>query len=122
MRASPNISVVCSSVLSLSTIACSHSADSGEAEKAAVADVTLTKVERGDISDALTLSGTVSASPNNDIRVSSLVAGRIAEMKAAEGDHVTRGEQLALIEAHTYQDQLTQAEATIAQAKANLAN
>jgi len=122
MRANPIILTVCSSVLSLSTLACFHSADSGEAEKAAVAEVTLTKVERGDISDVLTLSGTVSASPNNDVRVSSLVAGRIAEMKVAEGDHVTKGEQLARIDAHTYQDQLTQAEATIAQSKANLEN
>ncbi len=122
MRARPLILAVCGSFLTLATVGCSHSADSTETEKAGVANVTLTKVERGDISDVLTLSGTVSASPNNDIRVSSLVAGRIADMKVAEGDHVTTGELLAHIDERPYQDQLTQAEAAIAQAKANLEN
>ena len=122
MRARPLILPVCVSFLTLATVGCSHSADSADTVKTSVADVTLTKVERGDISDVLTLSGTVSASPNNDIRVSSLVAGRIAEMKLAEGDHVTTGELLAQIDARPYQDQLTQAEAAIAQAKANLEN
>lgn len=122
MRARPLILAVCSCFLTLATTACSRSAQSGEAEKAGVAEVTLTKVERGEISDMLTLSGTVSASPNNDIRVSSLVAGRVAEMKVAEGDRVRVGELLAHIDARPYRDQLTQAEASIAQAKANLEN
>ncbi len=122
MRARPLILAVCGTFLTLATVTCSHSAESGEAEKAGVAAVTLTKVARGDISDVLTVSGTVSASPNNDIRLSSLVAGRIAEMKVAEGDHVKSGELLAHIDARPYQDQLRQAEAAMAQANANLEN
>lgn len=122
MRARPPILAVCVSFLTLAILGCSRSPEGAETETAAVADVTLTKVQRGDISDVLTLSGTVSASPNNDIRVSSLVAGRIAEMKVAEGDYVTAGELLARIDARPYEDQLTQAEAAIAQAKANLEN
>ena len=122
MRAKPPNLAVCCCFLILATVACSRSEGAGEAEKESVAEVTLTTVSRGDISDVLTLSGTVSASPNKDIRVSSLVAGRIAEMKVAEGDHVTRGELLAQIDARPYQEQLAQAEAAIAQAKANLEN
>ena len=43
-------------------------------------------------------------------------------MKVAEGDQVKSGELLAHIDARPYQDQLTQAEAAMAQAKANLQN
>jgi RND family efflux transporter MFP subunit len=114
------IMVASCSFMLLMTVGCAKSAD--ETEKAVVADVTLTKVKRGDISEVLTLSGAISATPNNDIKVSSLVPGRIAEMKVAEGDRVKKGEQLGLIDQHTYQDQLTQAEAATAQAKANLDN
>ena len=98
------------------------STGTGETKAAAAAEVTLTKVERGDISDTLVVSGSVMATPNNDVKVGSLVMGRIAEMKVAEGDHVRAGEVLAQVDAHPYQDQLTQAEQTVAQAKANLEN
>jgi membrane fusion protein (multidrug efflux system) len=101
---------------------CSKGGESADAEKAAVAEVTLTRVERGDISDMLTLSGSVTGAPNNDVRVSSLVAGRIAEMRAAEGDAVQAGQVLAHIDARPYREQLVQAEASVAQAQANLEN
>jgi membrane fusion protein (multidrug efflux system) len=101
---------------------CSRGGEAADAEKVALAEVTLTRVERGDISDTLTLSGSVAGAPNNDVRVSALVAGRIAEMKAAEGDAVTAGQVLAHIDAHPYRDQLTQAQALAAQAAANLEN
>jgi RND family efflux transporter MFP subunit len=123
MRAISMIAVLGLALLLGAGIACSKRGDSGEGDKAAVvADVTLTHVERGDISDTMTLSGSVMGSPNNDIRVSSLVAGRIAEMKAAEGDAVKAGQVLAHIDARPYRDQLAQAEALAAQAAANLEN
>ena len=93
-----------------------------EDKNAAVAEVTLTKVERGSISDTLVVSGTVMATPNNDVKVGSLVVGRIAEMKVAEGDHVRAGEVLAQVDARPYEDQLTQAEQGVAQARATLEN
>lgn len=123
MRATSMMAVAGLAVLLGAGVACSKGGDSGEVDKAAVvADVTLTHVERGDISDTLTLSGSVVGSPNNDIRVSSLVAGRIAEMKAAEGDAVQAGQVLAHVDARPYRDQLAQAEALAAQAQANLEN
>lgn len=122
MRATSMIAVVGLSLLLGAGVACSKGGVGVEGDEAVVADVTLTHVERGDISDTLTLSGSVVGSPNNDIRVSSLVAGRIAEMKVAEGDAIQAGQVLAHVDARPYQDQLAQAEALAAQAQANLEN
>lgn len=96
-------------------------APSGDAS-AIVAEVTLTKVERADIHSTLSVTGTIAALPNEDVRVSSLVPGRIARMMAAEGDHVRSGQVLAKIEDRPFRDQIQQAEAAVEQAKANLEN
>ncbi len=87
-----------------------------------VAEVTLTRVTRANISQTLVLTGTVAALPNQDVRVSSLVPGRVAEMKVAEGDHVTAGQLVAKIDDRLFRDQSQQAEAAAAQARANLEN
>jgi RND family efflux transporter MFP subunit len=87
-----------------------------------IAEVTLTKVARTDVRETAAVSGTVAALPNQDVRVSSLVTGRIAEMKVAEGDAVDTGQVIARLDPHPYQDQLVQAEAAAQQAKANLEN
>lgn len=105
---------------------CAHRAASDEDESApanyAVAQVTLTRVARADISQMIALTGTLAALPNQDVRVSSLVAGRIAEMNVAEGDAVRTGQVLARLDDRTYRDQLQQTEAAAAQAKATLEN
>jgi len=107
--------------------ACSNKArpesaeDSGNAA-AAVTEVTVTRVERADIATTLSVSGTVAALPNQDVRVSSLVPGRVARMMVAEGDHVRAGQDLAKIDDRPYQDQARQVEAAVEQARANLEN
>ena len=90
--------------------------------QASVAEVTVTRVVRASISSALTVTGTVAALPNQDVRVSALVAGRIVSMAVAEGDRVERGQELARIDDRPFQDPLHQAEAAVEQAKANLEN
>jgi RND family efflux transporter MFP subunit len=112
--------VAITNLLLLSAVGCSHSSPKDDA--APVVEVTITHVERSDISDTLTLSGMVIAPPNRDIRVSPLVAGRIAELSVAEGDRVEAGQVLARVDARPYQDQLTQAQAAEAQARASLEN
>jgi membrane fusion protein, multidrug efflux system len=87
-----------------------------------VATVTVTKVVRGNIQSSLTITGTVAALPNQDVKVSALVAGRIAKMLGTEGDRVQSGQVLAQIEDRPFLDQIQQAEASVAQAKANLDN
>jgi RND family efflux transporter MFP subunit len=103
---------------------CSKKGDDDESSNApaAPAQVTVTQVTRSDISQILQITGTVAAVPNRDVKVSALVAGHITEMNVAEGDRVTDGEIIARLDDRTYRDQLTQAQATEAQAQANFDN
>jgi RND family efflux transporter MFP subunit len=87
-----------------------------------VAEVTVTRVERADIQSTLSVTGTISALPNQDVRVSSLVPGRVARMMVAEGDHLREGQVLAKIDDRPFRDQVQQAQAGVDQAKANLEN
>jgi len=96
--------------------------EEGGAAESVVAEVSVTRVRRGEISQVLTVSGNVAALPNQDVRVSSLVPGRIAQMLVAEGDRVSRGQVLAEIEDRPFRDQLQQAEANAEAARANLEN
>jgi RND family efflux transporter MFP subunit len=119
---------VTSLILAAAALAgCSHKSGpaedaAGSAAGGANAEVTLTKVAQGDIRETAAVSGIVAALPNQDVRVSALVTGRIAEMKVAEGDAVQIGQVIARLDARPYQDQLVQAEAAAQQAKANLEN
>ncbi len=96
--------------------------DAAAKSDAAVAEVTVTKVGRAEIQRIVTVTGSLAALPNQDVRVSSLVPGRIAELRVAEGDTVRAGEVLAKIDERPFRDQLRQAEAAAEQAKASLEN
>jgi RND family efflux transporter MFP subunit len=110
----------------LAATSCSRTSGGGDAESEepapAVPEVTLTKVVRADISRMLTLPGVVAALPNRDVKISPLVAGRVAELNAAEGDHVTEGQLIARLDEGPLRDELQRAEAAAAQARANLEN
>jgi RND family efflux transporter MFP subunit len=120
--------LVTSVALALGFSGCGHKAASADAEEgnkgdsSPTADVTLTQVVRADISQVLDLTGTAAAPPNRDVRVSSLVPGRLASLKVAEGDRVHAGQLLAKLDDRPYRDQLQQASAGEAQAKASLEN
>lgn len=116
-------------LLSLSTASliggCSkQSGDSDDATSTAqaVAEVTVVKVSRAAMQQSATVSGNVVAPPNEDVKLSALVAGRITALAAAEGDRVHVGEVLAAIDSHTYDDQLRQAQAALEQASATTKN
>jgi RND family efflux transporter MFP subunit len=111
----------------LLALACSRnpnatSEESAESQPEAVSEVTLTRVARADVTALLAVSGTLAALPNQDVRVSSLVPGRVARMMVAEGDHIRAGQLLAKIEDRPFLDQIQQADAALAQARANLEN
>lgn len=63
------------------------------------------------------VSGVIEA---DDVRVGSLVGGRIAEVRAREGQRVARGDTLIVLEPHDWNERLAQAEATLAAARARL--
>lgn len=115
-------------LISLALFGCSHKSAAADGEEgggagpSAKAEVTLTRVVRADIAQTLTLTGTAAGPLNQDVRVSALVAGRIAGLNVAEGDRVRAGQSLAKLDDRPYRDQLQQAEATAQQAKANLEN
>lgn len=105
--------------------ACSHPSegnDEADAPLNSVPEVSVARVRRGTISSSLTVTGTIAALPNADVKVSSLVPGRVVQIMATEGDHVGQGQVLGKIEDRPYRDQIRQAEAALAQVKANLDN
>ncbi len=120
-----HIAVLLTATMSLVFLAagCSHpSAEEAGSETAVKAEVTLTQIARASVSEVLTLTGNAAAPPNQDVRISSLVAGRVASVNVAEGDRVHSGEVIARIDDRPYRDQLHQVEAAEQQAKANLEN
>ena len=92
------------------------------AEATAVPEVTVTVVRKAPLSESLRVSGNLAALPNRDAKISALVPGRIQAVQVTEGDRVGAGQVLATLDSTSLQDQLRQAEAAVAQAKANVAN
>jgi len=109
-------------VFALAVAGCSNKLADNAGDASAKADVTLTRIVRSDISETLSLNGTAAAPPNDDVRVSALVPGRIAALTVAEGDSVETGQILAKLDDRPYRNQLQQTEAATQQAKANLDN
>ena len=79
-------------------------------------------VTRATVTDDLVVRGTIAALPNEDVRVSALVAGRVDAVTVAEGDSVRQGQVVARIDIRTIQDQQRQAQAARQQAEAQLEN
>jgi RND family efflux transporter MFP subunit len=101
---------------------CSSKLADDAGNRSARPEVTLAQVARADISQTLSLTGTAVPLPNEDVRVSALVSGRVVSLTVAEGDPVKAGQVLAKLDDHSYQAQLQQAEGATQQSKANLDN
>jgi RND family efflux transporter MFP subunit len=113
--------IAASLLVSILALGCARKKDADDEEKTAapVPEVTTVKVEKGNIADEITVSGNLAALPNKDAKVAALVPGRIAEVLVSEGDAVKAGQPLARLDNTPLMDQEKQAEATLAQAKAN---
>lgn len=94
----------------------------GDAAETPVPDVTVATVQRAVLSQELLVSGNLAALANRDAKVAALVPGKIHAVFVTEGDGVAAEQTLAQLDPTSYADQLQQAEAAVAQAKANLAN
>jgi membrane fusion protein (multidrug efflux system) len=99
----------------------------GEEEEARAPEVpTITAeiatVTRRTIVDDLIVRGTIAAVPNEDVKVSALVPGRINAVTVAEGDSVRQGQVIAEIERRPLEDQRRQAAAAVEQATAQVEN
>jgi RND family efflux transporter MFP subunit len=107
------------------TVACARKAaveeDATPAEvPTIVAEVA--KVARKTLVDTLVVRGTVAALPNDDVKVSALVAGRVESLTVAEGDTVEQGQVIAAIDRRPLDDQRRQAVAAVTQANAQIEN
>jgi membrane fusion protein, multidrug efflux system len=79
-------------------------------------------VTRQDLVARLVVRGTIAALPNQDVRISALVPGRVMMLRVAEGDAVTAGQVVAEIDPRPLEDQKRQASAAVMQARATLEN
>ena len=80
------------------------------------------KVTHRTLVDELVVRGIVAAVPNEDVKVSALVPGRVITVHVAEGDTVQQGQVIAELDRQPLQDQRRQAAAAVEQAKATLEN
>ena len=99
--------------------------DSDEAVKPAdvpTISAETTKVVRRTLAAELVVRGTIAAVPNEDVKVSALVPGRVLRVTVAEGDTVKKGQLLAELDRQPLQDQQRQAAAAVDTAKAALEN
>ena len=103
---------------------CTRSGGDEEIASAEVPTITAETgtVEKRDLVEALLVRGSVTAPPNEDVKLAAQVAGRVVRMRVAEGDSVKAGEVVAEIERAPFQDQQRQAKAALAQAQAALEN
>jgi RND family efflux transporter MFP subunit len=85
-------------------------------------EVTVAKVSRQVIQQSLLVSGNLAALPNRDAKLAALVAGRIKAVLVNEGERVAPDQAVAEIDPSSYSEQLRQADAAVAQARANLEN
>ncbi len=108
----------------LAAAGCSKPAADEEIASADVPTITadVGHVVRRDLVETLLVRGSVMAIPNQDVKISSQVAGRVVAMNVAEGDYVKAGQVVADIEIRPLEDQRRQATAALAQAKAELEN
>jgi membrane fusion protein, multidrug efflux system len=115
---------VVAACVALAAAGCGKQAASEEGEAGAIPTITaeVGRVARHDLVEALTVRGAITALPNEDVRISALVAGRVVAMRVAEGDAVKAGQVVAEIDPRPLQDQLRQATAALSQAKAGLEN
>jgi len=116
--------VVSAAALIVWAPACSKPADEEAIESAEVPTISADTgtVARRDLVESLIVRGAIVAVPNEDVRISALVPGRVVSMKAAEGDAVAADQVVAEIDPRPFEDQRRQAVAAQNQAKAALEN
>ena len=98
-----------------------HSNDETKASTSE-AEVTVTRVEKGMLSQDLLVSGNLVTLPNQDAKAAALVGGRIERILVTEGDRVSTGQDLVRIESEPLREQVRQAEAAVAQAEVIIEN
>ncbi len=115
---------MCAAALLLLLSACSKKAEEDEVKSAQVPTISAetAKVTRQPMAREIIVRGIVAAAPNEDVKISALVAGRVVAVPVAEGDTVRKGQVVAEIDRRPLEDQRRQAAAAVDQAQAALEN
>jgi RND family efflux transporter MFP subunit len=116
-----NVVIVCAV---LACLACGRKNGEEEPEPAQVPTISadVGTVARRTLSEELTVRGAIAALPNEDVKVSALVPGRVTAVTVAEGDTVGKGQLVASIDRGPLEDQQRQAAAAVEQATAQVEN
>jgi RND family efflux transporter MFP subunit len=124
MRAPTLLRVVAVASLTLLAACGRKPPDEDETKPADVPTITAetAKVTRRTLVDELVVRGIVTAVPNEDVKVSALVAGRVNTVTVAEGDAVRQGQVIAQLDRQPLEDQRRQAAAAVEQARAQVEN
>jgi RND family efflux transporter MFP subunit len=110
--------IVRPAVLVLLALAACHRDAVEEPFDAGALPVLAAHVVRGDIDENAEATGTLEALPGRDVKLGALVPGILAQLDVAEGDQVKKGQILARVDQTAVKDAVSQAEAQLAQAKA----
>jgi RND family efflux transporter MFP subunit len=95
----------------------SEAADEGDAP-AGPKRVRCAPIEERTVRDVLEVHGALAPLPDRDAQIAGQTAGRLLRVLVREGERVVRGQPLAQIDAAALRDQVTQAGAQLAKARA----
>ncbi len=112
---------ISSGALALALICGCHGNAGNEAEVHPLV-VRMQPVARGDVADIVEVAGTLAPPPGLDVKLAPAVAGRLAAVLAAEGEHVHAGQPLARLDPLPLRDAVAQARAQLSQASAQQSN
>ena len=117
-------SALCPLLCALLLTACGAKGGDEEPVKAEVPTIVaeVAKVARQTLTDELVVRGAIAAAPNDDVKVSALVAGRVEAVGVAEGDAVQNGQVIAELDRRPFEDQRRQTAAALEQARAQAEN
>lgn len=87
-------------------------------KKPKLVEVTAGKITKGEVSDKISVSGTLKA--NKETRVSAKSGGKIISVLVSEGQNVVKGQVLARLDGEELYAQLKQSQAVLASAQARL--
>lgn len=93
--------------------------EEGDQASQATVEVQTIVVEQGPIRQITSVTGTLTALPDRDVKISALMPGRIDQVAVTEGDPVQKGQMVARLDETILRDQLTQAKAALENARAN---
>ena len=93
-----------------------------EEEKPEPVSVRVATVDRGPVARNIEAAGPLEPPPGMDVKLGTLIAGRLSEVFVAEGDAVKSGQLLARLDPRPLRDAVSQAEAQASQARAQEEN